>query len=93
MENDKLEDLKIEDDELEDVSGGASRKRDIYYCYYCAKRHTLMRQYPWRIRPAGYKKWYNNATRYDCETNGPFFTLPLVSGRTAYFNAQCQRLG
>ena len=93
MENDKLEDLKIEDDELEDVSGGASRKRDIYYCYYCARRHTLMRQFPWRIRPAGYKKWYNNGTRYDCEKNGPFFTLPLASGRTAYFNAQVQRMG
>ena len=92
MENNIQEKYKIEDDVLENVNGGASRKIDKYYCYYCAKRHTLLRQYPWRFRPAGYKKWYNDGCRYDCEVNGPFFTLQLVSGRTAYFDAHCQRL-
>ncbi|MCR5025800.1 MAG: hypothetical protein K6A90_15950 [Lachnospiraceae bacterium] len=89
MENNIQEKYKIEDDVLENVNGGASKKRDIYYC---GKKHTLFRLYPWRIRPAGSKKWYNNGCRYDCEVNGPFFTLQLVSGRTAYFDAHCQQL-
>ena len=91
-ENDNLENFKIEDDVLEDVSGGTSRSRDIYFCYYCAKRHALMRQYPWRIRPAGYKKWYNDAYRYDCEFNGPFYALSNVNGHIFYFDAHLKRL-
>ena len=90
-ENDNLENFKIEDDVLEDVSGGTSRRRDIYYCYYCHTRHALMRQYPWRIRPAGYKKMVD-ACRYDCEKNGPFFTIETEGGRTEYFNAHLMRL-
>ena len=92
MENNIQEKYKIEDDVLENVNGGAHKEIDRYYCYYCAKRHTLLRQYPWRFSPADSLKWYNDGCRYDCEVNGTFFTLPLVSGRTAYFDAQGHRL-
>jgi len=93
MENNNLGKFKIEEDALENVNGGASRGRGLYYCCYCQKRHTLLRIYPWRIRPVGYTNWYNNACRYDCEVNGPFFSLVLVSGRTAYFDAHGNSLG
>ncbi len=85
------EDMRLPDSELETVSGGAM-KRDIFFCYYCNKKHTLYRYYPWSVRPAGMKKWYKNATKYVCDRNGTFFTLPLKSGRTAYFNESVQRL-
>ena len=93
MENNNMGKFKIEEDALEKVNGGGSTEKGIYYCCYCRRKHTLFRSYPWRIRPAGDTKWYNNACRYDCEVNGSFFSLVLLSGRTAYFDAQGKLLG
>ncbi|MCR4907284.1 MAG: hypothetical protein K5985_00510 [Lachnospiraceae bacterium] len=88
------EEYKLNDNELEDVSGGGMSD-DNFYCYYCKEKHALLRQYPFRIRPAaaGRKNdCYVMATKYKCDKNGVFFTVPLKKGGTAYFNELMQRM-
>ncbi len=85
------EDMMIDDDALENVSGG-SAKSDTFYCYYCKVQHVLYRCYPWRIRPAGEKKWCNAATKYTCTKNGDFFTVNLAGGGIAYYDKSVRRV-
>ena len=89
-----IEENALTDNQLEAVSGGSGivSKRDLYDCFYCKKEHVLVRSYPRKIRPAGSSKWYDNATKYECSTNGAFYTLPLEDGGIAYFNSLAQRL-
>ncbi len=82
--------MLLNDDELEMVSGGRMKSAE-FYCYYCEETHALIRQYPFRIRPAGKDEWYV-ATKYKCDKNGVFFTVPLKTGVTAYFNQLMQRM-
>ena len=82
----------LADESLEQVSGGAVRQKDLDYCVYCRTKHTLYRYYPWRIRPAGSRTWYVNATKYVCDTMGSFYVLSQADGSTTYFDASLNRI-
>ncbi len=74
----------LEDEALENVSGGCSEQKITTDCYYCGDKHVLTFSTDLKIIPHGLKKFYYGANRYFC-TNARryFYTLQLPNGGTA----------
>lgn len=71
----------LDDDELEQVSGGGFTKtEDKYPCIYChGGAHEMIKVYPWTVRMDG--KTYNNLERYVCPATLRSFYISTERGR------------
>ena len=82
------ENLKIEDIELEQVSGGRREQKITTDCYYCCGKHVLTYCTDLIIIPHGLKKKYPGATRYFCTFEQKYFyTLELENGGIAILDS------
>lgn len=76
--------IKLDEDELEKVSGGSSERKMTADCYYCGDKHVLTFCTDLKIIPHGLKKFYEGATRYFCTyARKYFYTIQLPNGGIA----------
>ncbi len=81
--------MLLNDDELEQVSGGSGGEQKVTAdCYYCGTKHLLTCCTGLCIIPHGLKKMMDGATRYYCTTaRRYFYTLELRNGGTAILDS------
>ncbi len=81
--------MLLNDDELEQVSGGSGGLQKVTaYCYYCGTKHLLTCCTGLNIISHGLNKMMGGATSYFCTTARQYFyTLELRNGETAILDS------
>ncbi len=84
--NRMLKETKLEDDDLEAVSGGKIDKTTgKFKCAYCHLEHEMICYFPFTVVFAGVK--YRNAEKYICKVQGNFYRITDKSGNELYLDS------
>ncbi len=77
MKEKKIDNLKLEDEDLKKVSGGGFKTEYVNYCVYCEKPHMMTKNTSVGLTVGNMT--YTNCDRYVCELRKLYFYV-VVDG-------------
>ena len=81
--------VPLQEDALDQVSGGNKSDRTNSYCAYCRTSHRLTMYYPRKVKFNGC--YYDLAKKYECRTHGTFYSLD-IGGETIYLDVMLNKI-